>query len=299
MQPNGEEDATITYYESEEAYKKKQAKGQILINKQASLESTTQFESKGHSFAIAIKATAPGEKEPVVTVRPAPLESVRWSEYHDSKTQCGATHVPPKPRAFESNPWQYLAATTFIELERWKAAFNRALRSFHRPPGKVMVLSKEEKKLATQPLDKLQSTLRYMGVSFDEKTTDTTRLAFLIMREKEAKEEERLAALKKNEGKKFKVKKRVEGAKSALMRKIKREQQNLLERSVDELLQLLEFMDIEVEDEWADKPEVLANLIINQRYFSQVSKHIEPFIKNWAKRAVKRVRDRKEEVELS
>ena len=165
---------------------------------------------------------------------------------------------------------QYVAATTFIELEKWKAAFNRALRSFHRPPGKVMVLSKEERKLATQPLEKLQSTLRYMGVSFDEKTTDTTRLAFLITREKEAREEERVAAMKKNEGKKFKAKKRQEGAKSALMRKIKKEQENLLKRTVDELLQLLDFMDVEVAKEVADNPEVLANLIINQRYFGQV-----------------------------
>jgi len=267
LQPTGDEDATITYYESEDHYKTRVVKGSVNIDKHASVESTTQFESKGHPYALALTTISDGKPDmPVVT---------------------------------------YVAAANFIELEKWKGAFNRAMRSFHRASGGVvMVLSKEEKKLATQPVEKLKSTLKYMGVSFDEKTTDPTRLAFLIMRGKEAREAERLAkveAEKAGKGPKFKAKKRQEGAKSALMKKIRREQENLLKRGVEELLQLLDFMDVEVPPECADKPEVLANLIINQRYFSQVSKHIEPWVKNWAKRAKARLRERKmqEEVELS
>ena len=116
-----------------------------------------------------------------------------------------------------------------------------------------MVLSKEEKKLAAQPLEKLQATLRYMGATFDDKTTDRTRLAFLIMREKEVREELRQAKATAKSGVKSQVKKRQEGAKSVLMRKIQRETANLLNRTVEELLQLLEFMDVEVAPAVADK----------------------------------------------
>ena len=46
------------------------------------------------------------------------------------------------------------------------------------------------------------------------------------------------------------------------------------------------------------QPEILAKLVINERYFSQVAVHIEPYVRNWVKRAKARVRDQKPQDDL-
>lgn len=137
----------------------------------------------------------------------------------------------------------YLAASTFVELEKWKSAINRALRSFHRE-GKVKPVSDAEKKLAKLPLEKLRSTLAYMGVAFDEKTQDPSRLAFLIVRERERKERERRVSQSKVVAPRKFNNYGPRGAQSALMRKVQAERKTLTLKDVHDLVNLLDFMDV-------------------------------------------------------
>eukprot|EP00966_Prymnesium_polylepis_P228437 5287013-Prymnesium_polylepis.1 len=101
---------------------------------------------------------------PVVTyvaaVRAAPFErtpSVEVATYSTGTEEVCSASQPKQAsitqRAGLTRRPPSRAQANFIELEKWKGAFNRAMRSFHRASGGVvMVLSKEEKKLATQKL---------------------------------------------------------------------------------------------------------------------------------------------------
>ena len=60
----------------------------------------------------------------------------------------------------------------------------------------------------------------------------------------------------------------------------------------------------EVTDEMSHDAAILVNVILNTRYFADVSRHVEPWIKRWVSRCRDRLRERKQEeggdaVELS
>jgi len=64
----------------------------------------------------------------------------------------------------------FLACDSKAEMEKWKNALTRALRSFHKQRGAAPTLTKEEKELHTKSIQQLRVMLEYLGVDFDKKT---------------------------------------------------------------------------------------------------------------------------------
>ncbi|KAL1518830.1 hypothetical protein AB1Y20_003107 [Prymnesium parvum] len=163
----------------------------------------------------------------------------------------------------------FLACDSKAEMEKWKNALTRALRSFHKQRGAAPTLTKEEKELHTKSIQQLRVMLEYLGVDFDKKTEDKYKLSFLIVKHRD------LNKIAKKEG--------VED-KNALMNKIRKEEARLLQRSVEELNQLLEYMEVEQDAKLTDK-ERLIKVIINQKNLPAVTKSLAPELLRWCQRS--------------
>jgi len=98
---------------------------------------------------------------------------------------------------------------------------------------------------------------------------DKYKLSFLIVKHRD------LNKIAKKEG--------VED-KNALMNKIRKEEARLLQRSVEELNQLLEYMEVEQDAKLTDK-ERLIKVIINQKNLPAVTKSLAPELLRWCQRS--------------
>jgi len=205
--------------------------GVVVLNKDSELELSSEYANKAMPHVIVV--TSKGPEEGAVPVR------------------------------------YYLACENTVELEKWKTALSRALRSFHKHKGPAVKQSNEEKVLMQKSLVQLRLMLEYLGVEFDKKSEDKFKLCFLIVKHRE------LNIIAKKEGAEDK---------SELMQKIKKEEARLMQRSVDELRQLLEYMEVELADDLDDK-ERLVKLIINQKNLPAVANTMAPRLQAWRNRS--------------
>jgi len=204
--------------------------GVVVLNKDSELELSTDFAAKAMPHVIVI--TSKGEAD-------------------------------PKPVRY------YLACESIVDLEKWKTALSRALRSFHKHKGPAVKLTNEEKVLHGKSLVQLRLMLEYLGVEVDKKSEDKFKLSFLIVKHRE------LNMIAKKEG---------ANDKSELMQKIKKEEARLMHRSVEELRQLLDYMEVDLADDLDDK-ERLVKLIINQKNLPAMTNALAPKLHAWRQRS--------------
>ena len=165
-----------------------------------------------------------------------------------------------------------LAAASQPELERWVAALQRAIHSFRAPgssSAKVVALSKEEEQLLAKTAPQLHLKLDYMGVPFDRRCEDKPKLVALILHQKQLNDIARAAT---------------PAARGELMSRIRKDEQRLLARSVDELRALLEYMEVELPPELADKQKLVA-LVINQKNFGATVQSVAPELLSWRQKS--------------
>ena len=130
-------------------------------------------------------------------------------------------------------------------------------------------LNKAEKALMGKSLEQLRLMLEYLGVAFDKKSEDKFKLVFLVLKHRELNM----------------IAKQNPEAKSELMIKIKKEEARLMVRSVEELRQLLEYLEVEGVEAIEDK-EQLCRLIINQKNLPAVSALVAPKLQAWKQRSM-------------
>ena len=149
-----------------------------------------------------------------------------------------------------------LAADTETELEKWTSAIGRALHSFKPKEAPKVQLSHEEALLQKKTLPQLKLTLEYMGVLTHKDCDDKNELVVEIMRQRKVQAASKAKA---------------SGDEGELGSKLKKDEERLMHRDVDELRQLLDFMDVEY-DRKIDSKERLINLIINQKRIAEAAK---------------------------
>lgn len=125
----------------------------------------------------------------------------------------------------------------------------------------------------SKSLAQLQQMLEYMGVRYDRDVDDRHKLAFLVSKQR------KLNALTKGMAS--------DGEKKATLAKLGKEEARLMLRTIEELRDLLAYMDVEVDHAIVDK-EVYVSQIISQRHMHEVSQKdtIKHGIQKWRKRAV-------------
>lgn len=70
-----------------------------------------------------------------------------------------------EPKAIDT----YLACENKSEMEKWKSALLRAVKSFQKYLGPAIAITKEEKDLHGKSLEQLRLMLEYLGVEFDKR----------------------------------------------------------------------------------------------------------------------------------
>ena len=167
-----------------------------------------------------------------------------------------------------------LAAATKAELDRWVAALQRAIRSFRSGAADEadVALSKEEELLLAKTPQQLHLKLDYMGVPFDRKCEDRRKLVALLLHQKQLNDIAKAAA---------------PAARGELMSRIRKDEQRLMARTVEELRALLEYMEVELPPELVDKQKLVA-LVINQKNFTAAVQVIAPQLSSWIQKSKSR-----------
>ncbi|KAL3917287.1 MAG: hypothetical protein SGPRY_006465 [Prymnesium sp.] len=163
----------------------------------------------------------------------------------------------------------FFACSSRTDLERWRRGINRSLRSFHTHKGPAVSLTKEEKELHGKSVQQLKLMLEYLGVDVDPRCEDKYKLCLLIVKQRE------VSLLAKKKG--------IDDT-AELMEKIRKDEERLKHRSVEELRQLLEYMEVEFDEE-LDDPDRLIKLIINQKNMHAVSTALGPGLRRWRTRS--------------
>tara|TARA_B110001452_G_scaffold267181_1_gene276106 strand:- start:35 stop:2266 length:2232 start_codon:yes stop_codon:yes gene_type:complete len=159
-----------------------------------------------------------------------------------------------------------LAAGSTAELDKWHAALQRAIRGFRPESEKALAgADKEETALLQKTAAQLHLQLDYLGVKVDKACDDKRKLVSLLLHQKQLNAIARAATPE---------------ARGELMHRIKRDEQRLMARTVDELHALLSYMEVDVPAELTDKERLVA-LVIKQKNGAAVSKAIAPDLAKW------------------
>ncbi len=150
-----------------------------------------------------------------------------------------------------------LAAGSRDELEMWTSAIERALHSFKPKGASVQNLSAEEKALHKRTAQQLRLMLEYMGVDVEKGNEDKVALVTEIMRHRQ------MQAIAKHAD-------RMTGSRGDLTKKLKKDEARLMQRDIDELRALLDYMDVDF-DRAIDAKERLVALILNQKHLGEAA----------------------------
>jgi len=143
-----------------------------------------------------------------------------------------------------------LAATSQSELEAWTSALERALHSFKPKTAPRTNLTEEEAALNKRTLAQLRLMLEYMGVQVDRACDDKGLLVTEVLRTKQ------ILAIQKHSA--------MSTSSRELTKQLKKDEARLMQRSVDELRALLDYMEVEY-DPAIDSKTRLVGLIISQK----------------------------------